>query len=66
MGFEDDIKRAQEIKNQSNQATSVPNPTKQTINLGNGVPTNYERNKLGRPTNEGYEGDNITGEVLND
>ena len=37
----------------------------QTINLGKGIPANYELNKLGRPTNEGYEGD-TTGEIIND
>ena len=62
MSFEDSIKRAQETKNQSSQQhTSIS--TNQTINLGKGIPANYELNKLGRPTNEGYEGD-TTGEII--
>lgn len=66
MGFEDSIKRAQEIKKQPKQVKSIVNPTKQTINLGKGVPTNFEINKLGRPTYEDGEPNITTGEVFND
>ena len=66
MSFEDSIKRGQEIKKQPNQAKSISNSTKQTINLGKGVPTNYEHSKSGRPTYEGVEPNITTGEVLND
>jgi hypothetical protein len=65
MSFEDSIKKAQETKNQAGQAMHPTSSTRQTINLGKGVPANYELNKLGRPTNEGCEG-NTTGEPIND
>lgn len=64
MTFEDSIKKAQEVKNQSNQQHTSPSAT-QTINLGKGIPTNYELNKLGRPTNEGCE-NHTNGEPIND
>ena len=67
MSFENSIKSAQEIKNQSCQATHTSaSTTRQSINLGKGIPANYELNKLGRPTNEGCEVDTTTGEIFND
>lgn len=65
MSFEDIIKRTHETKQQLNQTKSTPTFIKQTINLGKGIPTNYERNNLGRPTYEDYEGD-TTGDPIND
>ena len=66
MSIENSIKRGIEIKNQSNLAKPNPSSTRQTINLGKGVPNKYEFNRFGRPTYEGTVSDTIIGEVLND
>lgn len=65
MKFVDNIEKAQETKNQSGQATQASTSTRQTIDLGKGIPANYEFNKSGRPTFEGFESE-TTGEPIND
>lgn len=55
MSFDDDIKKAQETKNQSNQVKQTSTSTKQIIDFNKDINAIY--GVLGRLTNEFCEGE---------
>lgn len=71
MGFEDDIRSAQRAKdkinraNETDQAKNTYNSVKQRIDLGKGIPTNFEIN-LGRPTLESVVPDDTCEDEVDD